>query len=668
MHTRLLVLAAGLVIGLPAMAAYDFVSVPERRLGTRVGAIAIGDVNGDGLDDVVLASTFDFDIDNDHHVFVYLQQPDGSLAEPAKFAYAEFSGSVDLALGDLDNDGIRDIIVGAEGRLSLLIANDLGGFTGTSFSTPVSSVSTTVAVMDIDRDGDLDVIGQYASEGATLFFGDGNGGVASMSPLSTRAQGDNDLKIGDVTGDGRGDLVLASANASGFFVYPHDGIDGFGPEIAHPSPERFWSPATVAIGDFDGDGRNDVVAGIPANVPIAAVWLYSGLASGGLATPRRLDTFNAPRALVAADLDRDGRDDLVVGHSGWSAIGRYMQGASGLRQEVLTTAPFNEGSSALAEGDLNDDGCSDVAIADFGLVMLQGRNCIRLPARSDFDGDGRSDLLWHHATSGESSIWLGGEAGNRVHPTRVANPAWRIVGSGDFNGDGRSDIVWRNASTGANSIWASANSATPLPVTRVNNLAWSIVGIGDFDGDGRDDLLWRSADTGANAIWKSGDYLNQQAIAGVANPDWEVVAVDDFNDDGSDDILWRNRASGANSVWRSGNHQLHQPVTTLADPDWRVAGTGDFNGDGEADVLWRNRRHGSNALWHSAESQDPGIVTTVSNPDWNVVAVADYDGNGKPEIIWRNFRTGENRLWRSTHVVVERSVANVADPRWRVVR
>jgi plastocyanin len=95
---------------------------------------------------------------------------------------------------------------------------------------------------------------------------------------------------------------------------------------------------------------------------------------------------------------------------------------------------------------------------------------------------------------------------------------------GDFNGDGRSDILWRNRSTGANTIWRSANSATPQAVaTRATS--WRVVGSGDYNGDGRSDILWRNFSTGANAIWRSANQATPQAVTAVTNQAWAVMGA-----------------------------------------------------------------------------------------------------------------------------------------------
>jgi len=94
---------------------------------------------------------------------------------------------------------------------------------------------------------------------------------------------------------------------------------------------------------------------------------------------------------------------------------------------------------------------------------------------------------------------------------------------GDFDGDGRSDLFWRNASTGQDVIWNRGNSATPRVLTTVTDLKWKVVAVGDYNGDGKADLLWRHATNGANTIWKSGNGATLQTVTGVTNTAWTIV-------------------------------------------------------------------------------------------------------------------------------------------------
>jgi plastocyanin len=193
--------------------------------------------------------------------------------------------------------------------------------------------------------------------------------------------------------------------------------------------------------------------------------------------------------------------------------------------------------------------------------------------------------------------------------------------NGDFNGDGRSDILWRNGSTGANAIWFSANSTTAQALHTVPT-AWGVVGSGDYNVDGRADILWRNFSTGSNSIWRSANHLTPQTVTGVTNLAWVVVGSGDYNGDGRADILWRNGSTGANAIWFSANSTTAQALHTVP-TTWRVVGSGNYNGDSRADILWRNFSTGSNSIWRSGNHLTPQAVTGVTNQAWVVVGASN---------------------------------------------
>jgi peptidyl-Asp metalloendopeptidase len=285
--------------------------------------------------------------------------------------------------------------------------------------------------------------------------------------------------------------------------------------------------------------------------------------------------------------------------------------------------------------------------------------------RGDFNGDGKSDILWRNRSTGANGIWRSAMSTTPQSVGGIANLTWFVAGASDFDGDGKSDVLWRNSSTGADVIWKSANYATSQTMATVTDQAWIIVGAGDFNGDGKSDVLWRNGITGANAIWKSGNRDTAQAIGSVANQAWFVAGVGDFNGDHVSDILWRNSSTGANTIWKSANWTTAQAVTTLASA-WGVAGVGDFDGDGKADILWRNRVTGANGIWKSGNSATGQSTAAVANLAWVVVGVGDFDGDHKADILWRNFSTGANAIWKSGNVNTPQPVTTLADLAWVV--
>jgi hypothetical protein len=207
---------------------------------------------------------------------------------------------------------------------------------------------------------------------------------------------------------------------------------------------------------------------------------------------------------------------------------------------------------------------------------------------NDFNADGRPDILWRHATSGENVLWyMNGSTlttGTFLTPSSLTDVRWGMAGTGDFNLDGRPDILWRHSTSGEIVVWFMNGSVlttgtflTPPAFTDVN---WQTVGTGDFNLDGKTDILWRHALSGQNVVWflegtslVSGAFTNPPSLADV---NWRMVATGDYNFDGRVDIVWRHSASGQNVMWFMNGISLISGAFTnpssLPDTNWKIVG------------------------------------------------------------------------------------------------
>lgn len=377
-------------------------------VGSFTNNVAIADVNGDGRQDALLTTSswgsgYE-EPDRDFKLWVFLQKADGSLATPLRYPlFGDPIGGrsgTGIAATDLDRDGFADVVVGTLKGITVFRGTAAGLAAGTEYAGFENAEPVVgLAILDMNRDGNPDVVtmGGGRSEGGsspddefglTVFIGNGAGGV-SRRTFHPRPDeyGWKFIRTSDINGDGLPDLTSAWTELpntalfkGGFEVTYHDGVDGFRPPVRFAvSQPGVWG-AAYAVGDFNKDGRKDAVVSISGNWPDAEYAYLQQRPDGAFVDVRRWTAFDLPDEMLAADMNGDGRDDLLVLHSGWSAVGYFQQTASGLGAEVkyLIRESANQRFPALAIGDLNDDGCKDIAVADRnqGLIVLRGRNCI----------------------------------------------------------------------------------------------------------------------------------------------------------------------------------------------------------------------------------------------------------------------------------------------------
>jgi hypothetical protein len=196
------------------------------------------------------------------------------------------------------------------------------------------------------------------------------------------------------------------------------------------------------------------------------------------------------------------------------------------------------------------------ATSDLGIVG----NGWSIVGTGDFNGDGFGDILWRNA-NGDTAIWLMTGTATQVSVLSATDlglipTSWSVAQTGDFNGDGKSDILWRNAN-GDTSIWLMTASGTQMQVLSASDLgviptSWAVAGTGDFNADGKSDILWHN-DNGDTSIWlmtASGTQVQVLSTTdlGFVPITWNVALTGDFNGDGTSDVLWRN-INGDTSIW-----------------------------------------------------------------------------------------------------------------------
>jgi Calx-beta domain/FG-GAP-like repeat/Bacterial Ig domain len=340
-------------------------------------AVAIGDVTGDGRNDVVMVVFPYGNSVNDNSVLVFPQQVNGSLGAPVR--YLTCTGPQKVAIGDISGDGRNDVVVGCQQwgpPPALTIHRQTATGLLSSADTRVMGSTPTVLVADFTGDGRADIAYSASTElGVIPQLADGSLGTPQVQTYA----GSRDLKARDMNGDGLIDVVATVSRLQLALFTQNAGA--LAAPVMVPLPAGATDPVWggnglgLALGDFTGDSLPDAAVAWGGNRPTSNLTLYplvSGATQSG--TPSTFASYDIPSATAAADVTGDGRDDVLVVHLAWSRVGVYVQSpGGGFQSERLDPAPTQQSNfQALAVGDFNGDQLPDIALAGHtgGLSVL----------------------------------------------------------------------------------------------------------------------------------------------------------------------------------------------------------------------------------------------------------------------------------------------------------
>jgi len=293
-----------------------------------------------------------------------------------------------VAIGDLDGDGLPDLATATNGNNAVTVFRNTGTAGAPAFAAGVSFTvggnPWAVAIGDLDGDGKPDLA--TANESTNLGLGSvsvlrNTATAGSLTTTSFASRADFTvgtggrtvaLAIGDLDSDGRPDLATANSGSSSVSVLRNTALPGSLTTTSFATKVDFmtgWAPQAVAIGDLDGDGKPELAV---ANSGSATVSVFRNVATAGNLTTAsfaaRADftTGAAPQAVAIGDLDGDGQPDLAVANGTDNSVSVLRNVSAGGTPAFAAKVDVATGNNplALAIGDLDGDGRPDLATAN----------------------------------------------------------------------------------------------------------------------------------------------------------------------------------------------------------------------------------------------------------------------------------------------------------------
>jgi uncharacterized OB-fold protein len=638
-----------------------------------------------------------------------------------------------VAIGDLDGDGKPDIVVANNGATGASANTGVSVFRNISVTGTINSGSFTstgtlttqnnprsITLADFDADGKLDIaVANFSSNTVSIFQNTSSVGSISFSSITPIAVGSNpiDIATGDIDSDGRPDIVVAN-NAAGatnhISILRNTSVKTPSATFSFAATSNFslsnGGSATawgIAIGDVDLDGKPDIVVANRGTANAVTVFKNTSIVARFSFTLTSYTASSNPYGAAIADLDLDGKPEILVANNNASGTVSIFQNTNSVAGTVsFSTTAVNLVTAAnpikVAVGDVTADTYPDLIVVNTSTAAnsvsifrnkLTSSGTIALASfelKSDFttgqapydvsiadmDGDGKPELVTANSSSNSVSVLFGT---SRLEITNftpgvgytgtAGNTTVTITGT-NFNPVAASNIV-RFGNMIATVLSASS---TVLTVTAPWGSTWGPLSVQDIS-TGQIAYSYKVANPfiptfNGNDIISPSSFAKKTDFATGTAPVNAVFA--DLNDDGKPDLIVPSNSDpiGAVSIFENisttgtiSSSSFSSAITLIpsgsSSPNPQYVAVGDLDGDGKPDlavanygvarvaVIKNNAIRGASLSASSFATRVEFVTST--NPSG--VAIGDLNGDGKPEIVVANLSSNSIGIFQNTSSV-----------------
>jgi len=668
----------------------SFAARVDFSIGSQPISIAAGDIDGDGKLDICSVNQ------NGNTFSVILNtSTNGTISFAARTYYTTGSSPRGIAIGDLDGDGKLDVAIGNSGAATISVFRNLSTTGSASFSTKqdynISTTPVTLSISDMDGDGKPDVAAACAG-GNFVSIIRNNCSVGSLlfdNGVNYTATSTYNLTLNDLDGDGKPDII-SGTGANTFSVLRNQIGE---PTITSFTPTSAASGASVIISGTNFTGTTSVTFGGVAAASFTVVSSTAIIATVGsgasgdvsVITPNgtaSLSGFNliVPVPTITSFAPASGAIGTTVTITGknFSSTAAnnavYFGAAKAIVSAATTTSltvtvplgatyqPITVTTNNLSAFSANP---FVVTFAGGGIAFTastfktkidfkadSGSNSL---ASTDFDGDGKIDLIVTNSSANSLSILRNiSTLGNisfaaKTNFTTSGRP-WGVCVF-DFDGDGKADIAAPNYSN--NTVAIFRNTSTPGVISLSTEIDYAtgsspnFVTVNDFDGDGKPDIVVANSYSATVSV-----YLNTSTPGNIsfgAKIDFNVgghpnvITIADIDGDGKADIISANQTSNSISVLRNistgvGNINFATQATFASGGTPYPIAVGDIDGDGKLDIVTGNANVATVSVFKN--NSTVGSVSFATHVDYSTgsgtvpiaMAITDLDGDGKLDI------------------------------------